>query len=67
MVKANCIEKINIDMIRMDHITKKRNIAMNVPENATKEEIIIDDTMMIDIMIVRPETIEVNNKRKMYI
>lgn len=64
MAKANCTEKINIGMKRMDHITKKKSIAMNVAENATneKEEIIIDDTMMRDIMIVRPETIEVNNK-----
>lgn len=65
MAKSNCTEKISIDMKRMDQITKKKSTAMNVAENATneKEEIIINDIMLIDIMIVRPLTIEVNIRR----
>lgn len=66
MVIVERTEKINTDMKQMGHTMKKKILVMNVTDDATieKEEIIMGDTVKIDItnqrnMSVTQETKEV--------
>lgn len=51
MVIVERLEKTNIDMKQMGHITIKKTLALNVTDDVMieREEIIMGDTVMIDI------------------
>lgn len=64
MVKVERIEKINTDMKPMGHTMKKKILVMNVIDDATieKEEIVMGDTVKIDITNQRTTSVTQETK-----